>query len=309
MPAYNAQNYLDECIQSIILQSFTQWELIIIDDGSTDKTPQICDMYSKSEERITVLHKGNAGVSVARNIGIEHAKGKYIAFVDADDILSIDSLKLRVNTIKNSEMAIAAYETFDKSGSIIDKMPECKCFKWNKKQALRNILVSGEIGYQGYLWNKLFKRTIIIENNLKFVPEIAYNEDRLFCISYLMHCSNVNLSNEIVYKYRLNENGAMASLELMTDRDYNKIMSEFNAYDYMCALMATYNKDLYHICALDAQQRACDLYKQVVDSEIELKRGMRNCIRSYGIKVIGARFRIISAKQQIKVLAHMILKR
>lgn len=309
MPAYNAEKYISKCIESIINQSIKEWELIIIDDGSTDSTGQICEGYKKNDTRIQVFHQKNSGVSIARNKGIENAGGTYIAFVDSDDILTPDSLKNRIQLIKDSDMAIAAYEIIDQHEKNIKRMPECKKYFWNRNQGLHNVIIGEEIGYQGYLWNKLFVRKIIMDNELKFLPGIAYNEDRLFIVEYLLCSKKIHLNDEIVYVYRQNEDGAMGYLNKMKDNDYDKIVSEFIAYQKMCDKLKIYDNDLYHLCATDAQRRAYELYRNVPSTEKKLKRGFRYYIRKFGSQAFYFGQGSLSFKKKIKILAHTILGR
>ena len=97
VPAYNAEKYVEECMKGILSQSFRDWEMIVVDDGSTDQTPELVDHFAKDDDRIRVIHQKNGGVGKARNTGQDAATGVYIAFVDADDVLPVDSLKTRVD--------------------------------------------------------------------------------------------------------------------------------------------------------------------------------------------------------------------
>ena len=114
MPVYNAQKYLEESLNSILCQTFDDFELIIIDDGSTDNSYEICERYKEKDERIIVIHQINQGPSVARNIGIKKAIGKYIVFCDSDDILDKNALSLLYNAMEkyNADLAICGYSRF-----------------------------------------------------------------------------------------------------------------------------------------------------------------------------------------------------
>lgn len=308
MPAYNAERYISECIQSIINQNIKGWELIVIDDGSTDTTLQLCKSYAKADARIKVFHQKNAGVSVARNRGLEKASGKYIVFVDADDILPKDSLKIRIQLMDNADMGIASYELIDSCGKRIETMLPCKQSFWNQRQAISNIVVCyGKIGYQGYLWNKIFLREIVVNNKLRFEPQIFYNEDRLFVVEYLLYSQKIRLCNDNVYKYRQNENGAMGCLLTMKDEDCDELLTEFISYKKMCDILKGFDKNLYHLCAADAQGRACWLRKEVRESEKKLKKNYRKCIRIFGIQAFYFGRGSLPLIKRIKIFAHVIL--
>ena len=146
-PAFNVQDYIEKFIISVQKQKYTDWELIIIDDGSTDSTPMIIDEFSVLDERIKVYHKKNEGVGVARNIGIKMAKGKYVIFADSDDELAPGSLENRVKRIQGYDMAIAAYATRDMKRQEAVKMQfpfEAKYL--NQREALVAILRGDEFG-------------------------------------------------------------------------------------------------------------------------------------------------------------------
>lgn len=141
IPLYNAQKYINECIQSILTQTFENWELILVDDGSTDDTLSICRSFEKKDCRIKVIHQENAGVSVARNTGIKAAEGNYLVFADGDDQLTADSLKCRVNLMEQADMGIAGYEIIGKDDVVEERMPSCGKLTLNKREAIKLTLL------------------------------------------------------------------------------------------------------------------------------------------------------------------------
>ena len=100
VPVYNVEKYLDECVNSILDQTYSNIEILLIDDGSTDNSPNICDFYEKQDNRVRVIHQQNGGLSLARNIGIEKSQGDFIVFVDSDDYISTDMLEVMINEMK-----------------------------------------------------------------------------------------------------------------------------------------------------------------------------------------------------------------
>jgi len=192
IPCYNTEKYLKKCLDSIINQSYKNIEVILIDDGSTDNTGEICDEYSKVDNRIKVFHIKNCGVSHARNLGIKKARGYYVTFIDSDDYIDETMYEEMIATTSNNKPDIISsgihYET--ENGIIFCSTSNNgkKIYEFNKKEAFYNI-------FNRYLganvWNKLFKKSLIIDNNLFFSENIYSGEDLLFV------CQTVNLSNLI----------------------------------------------------------------------------------------------------------------
>ena len=308
VPAFNAEKHVEECIESILSQSFSAWEMIIVDDGSTDRTPEMVDRYAECDNRIRVFHQKNGGVSKARNVGLDAAIGEYIAFVDADDILPVDSLKARVEAVEGADLAIAGYELFE-GDNVLDQMPKCKQNQWNNHEAIKNIIVSGELGYQGYSVNKLFRRSIIEERGVRFKEDITFNEDRLFCVEYAMHCNTIKLTDEIVYRYRIYPENATSSISKKTDADLIRFMSEFSAYDLALATVKGRYKDCFYLGAVEAQFRAVRLKRIVSSQAPRIRKALNHQIRKYGLIAIKAPSRYVRPRKKISVLGHMILLR
>lgn len=184
IPVYNAEKYLSRCIDSILNQSFTDFELLLVNDGSDDHSGEICDDYAKKYSRVKVFHKENGGVSSARNLGLINACGEWITFVDADDYLIVDGLQRYINEInENVDLIIYGYNICNESGYL----------KFSTTVYPKNDLIQKDDGvkimfknsyYNGYLFNKLFRRSIIEDNKIFFNEDVYYNEDRLFCVEY-----------------------------------------------------------------------------------------------------------------------------
>lgn len=304
LPAYNAEAYIETCIDSILSQTYPRWELIIIDDGSTDRTPEICANFVEADARIKLIRQQNRGVSAARNVGLENATGEFVAFVDADDLLPANSLSDRVELIADAELAVCGYTMLD-HGAAKRRMPQCSKNAWVGDEIVENLAVPGELGYQGYSVNKLFRRDIIEGNGLRFAEDIAYNEDRLFCVAYALHCQKAALSNVEVYFYRQTETGAMASIAKMNDAEYKKYMSEFVAYDRMIKMLEQ-KKVCYRICT-NAQGRASYYSRIVPRNQKNLYRGIKRKIREYGLLLLAAPRQEVSTINKFKALAHMVL--
>lgn len=203
IPVYNTEKYLHKCIDSILNQSFYDFELILIDDGSTDNCPIICDEFSKTDKRIKVIHQKKQGVSSARNKGIEIATGEYIYFIDSDDFIESKLLEICLKKIENFDILVFNYNLINEKGNIykFNKYPSNTYLtEEDKFYFLINILLNTQIG--AFVWNKLYKRQIIIDNNITFNSNLTFSEDLLFNLIYLLHTSNINCINQSFYNYR-----------------------------------------------------------------------------------------------------------
>lgn len=211
VPVYKAEAYLCRCVDSILSQTFEDFELLLIDDGSPDRSGEICDEYAKRDCRVRVFHKGNGGVSSARNEGIDNAIGEWIWFMDADDEVDTTTLRnLSPNLDKGYDCIMFGFERIEKKiHNHQDVNP--KVITLNPIEAIKCMYSPLVFSYEGYVWAKLFKTSIINDNNIYFDESIKYNEDRLFCIIYFLHIkSPVLYDTRQYYRYYINENSAMS---------------------------------------------------------------------------------------------------
>ena len=211
IPVYNVEKYLENCLNSIINQTYKDIEIILIDDGSTDSSGDICDVYAAKDQRIKVIHKENGGVSSARNIGLSLATGEYIGFVDSDDYIHKDYFEILLRGISkiNCDLSICSMKTFEGYSNINDEMlqfTEDDFQIFDKDQTFGELLNNKKI--YGYLWNKLFKKELIIEH---FNEEIHFAEDFLFCSEYVKNIKGAIFIDCPVYYYRQNRIGSISS--------------------------------------------------------------------------------------------------
>ena len=213
VPVYNAEKYLRQCLDSILNQSFQDFEVLLIDDGSKDGSGKICDEYVARDRRIKVFHQQNQGASTARNVGITHAQGEWIYFVDADDSLKVDALEYMTSLInEQTSYVMCGFDEYDENG-MQKFMVEPIQHTIDVEQAIMEMFVPTGYYWQGFLWCKLFKSSIIRKNNLKFNTQITFNEDRLFSVEYLCHSvGKVAFSTIPVYNYSIHSSGLTASL-------------------------------------------------------------------------------------------------
>lgn len=214
IPVYNVSQYLNECIQSVINQSYQNFECILIDDGSSDGSEIICDQWTQHDNRIRVIHQPNQGVSKARNKGIAEAQGEYIAFIDSDDWIDSNYLNTLLRPIEESNVDLVvcglqqhySNETFKnysyKTGIIHIERQDTKAFTdINKKFLLFGPVI------------KLYKRTIIQTHNIHFPPEYTYGEDLLFNYNYLEYVKVIYIIDQCLYHYRIIGNGTLSSIK------------------------------------------------------------------------------------------------
>lgn len=222
LPVYNCEKYIEKCLKSIIKQDYPKWELIIVNDGSTDRTEQICEMYLKSEARIHYFPIPNQGVSNARNYGLANANGQYVFFVDADDYLDESCIKNAVKESKNSDsdIVVMAHYEIDADENVIkanDKFQENEILL--NTEVIDSFLLTDKIGWE--IWGKLFKRDLL--KNLTFREDRRIAEDALFLFDALLKSKSISLLKEYGYFYRSNMSSVMA--EKFSEKNFDILLS------------------------------------------------------------------------------------
>lgn len=223
IPVYNAEEFIDRCLQSAITQDYDNLEIIVVDDGSTDKTAEKLAAYA-ADPKVRTFRIPNSGPSVARNTGLEEAKGKYLSFLDADDWLSPNYVSTLVQGMSNtSELGLVVSD-------YIEYAPYCREGKAIKvldlpgsvevSQFIKSLL----LGNVGMLWGKLFNSKIIKERGLKLPENTTYQEDLVFLFGYLQQCEFVHYIPANTYHYnRLNEQSLTKSLTLKHADEFEKV--------------------------------------------------------------------------------------
>lgn len=197
VPVYNTEKYLKRCIDSILEQSYSDFELLLIDDGSKDGSGAICNEYAAKDSRVHVFHKPNGGASSARNVGLDNAKGEWIAFADADDILSPRWLQAFEDGLRmdNPDIVIAGFGMIRVNGHRQNIGISCK---GDVRQCFPQVW---SLEMKGSLCNKLFKLSIIDKYCLRLDTNLSYREDEEFTIKYLSYCSELVCIDEPTYRY------------------------------------------------------------------------------------------------------------
>lgn len=213
VPIYNSERYLHRCIDSLLLQSFEDIEIILVDDGSRDNSGTICDDYALKDKRIKVIHQPNQGVSVARQTGLDNAKGKYVIHVDADDWIEPTAIELLYSKAKNdnADMVISDYwiESDNQEPFLVKQN-----FEETTSYQILLRLIKQELF--GSCWNKLVKKEVIDHYHVKFHPtNITFCEDLLFNCKLLSHDIKVSHLNKAIYHYcTYNQNNLTNSLSV-----------------------------------------------------------------------------------------------
>lgn len=203
VPVYNVEKYLPICIDSILQQSFTDFELLLIDDGSLDNSGAICDEYAQKDERIRVFHQKNGGVSTARNLGLNNALGKYICFVDSDDSVEADYLKRLIDALLEDReqigLIIGGFKIYTPEGKDIGEVKLSRNLFYTAD--FGKAFVEDNICKLGYVCSKLYNNSILKINNIRFNEKIHCCEDLLFMLNYLFYCDYLLFNDSLDYNY------------------------------------------------------------------------------------------------------------
>ncbi len=210
---YNGEKYLRECLESVIAQDYENIEIIVVNDGSTDKSSDIIDEYVAIDSRMKAVHKQNEGVSVARNVALNMSNGEYICFLDQDDVLSVDYVSYLFGLIKKHDVEISLTWTADK---FYDKIHEDSDYvKANEQlRVLSGHQTAIEMLYHKIIiapWNKMIKRNLIVRNNILFDPRFYNGEGFAFSVQCFQHAEKTVIGERKVYHYRVGDQETGAS--------------------------------------------------------------------------------------------------
>lgn len=317
VPVYNVENYLERCVNSIINQTYKNLEIILINDGSSDNSPTICDKFAEIDNRIVVVHTTNGGVSSARNKGIDIATGDYVEFVDSDDYIEPNCVETLVNKIQDNDLVICGYNLKnDKNTFVAFEEESVLDFRINQKQffkALKQFMINSPC-------NKLYKKELI---TTEFDVNYSLGEDTLFNLQYLKNCHNIVLIKEVLYVYNyLNEN-SLVHTKINTLKDFknywNKIFkfSEdyFKGSDYIKELNAIFIKStmsqVINICLKNEYKY--NEFKKVFNTYRnleEIKQSLRNFSNNAFTKnKFYGKILTIIFKLKLKPIFYIVLKK
>lgn len=288
MPVYNAEKWVAESIQSILNQDYNNLELICIDDGSSDNSVEIIKRFQINDNRVKLFEQKNSGVCSARNLGIENAKGDYIAFIDADDIALKNMYSCLINLLEKeqSDISFCAFTRFFPSGKQLttteysfDRLKnnpqDIKYFLYTTPSVINeNIIKTKDI--HGSCCRSIFKKNIIVQNSIRFTKGITFAEDQVFMLEYLLYCNKISYTDKSFLMYR-------ANTKRWVYRDYYD--SHMRLLDRQLFLL---DKNKYYSKGEKRKISAYlkySIYMMITNDELMFKENADDIIKNYDVKL------------------------
>lgn len=206
IPVYNAQDHIRKCLDSLLVQTYENIQIVVVNDGSKDSSGQICEEYAKRDSRVKLINQPNGGEGAARNTGLREADGEYLCFVDADDYVKPDFVEKLYNLQKQNNSGLSICGFTELKGDTVINETHGDIERMNQAEAMEKLL--REDSFKGYVWNKMFRMNIIRENKLKFDITLAVWTDVLFVFDYMQHIDSVTFDPTPEYYYIYVENSA-----------------------------------------------------------------------------------------------------
>ena len=241
VPVYNAEPYLDNCLDSIAAQTWGNLEVWLVDDGSTDASPALCDARAAADSRFHVLHQANAGVSAARNAALERATGQYLQFVDGDDWLTPDATETFVHTAESTGADLVLVHFYRVAGGRLIQRGHIKTEGVLTRQEFAGEMMKAPANYYyGVLWNKFYRRSIVEAQHLRCSSQVSWCEDFLFNLDYIEYARLIATVPKPLYYYRKREDSLVntqASLrrtiatKRMTFDCYKELYQKLDLYE------------------------------------------------------------------------------
>ena len=274
IPVYNVEKYLDRCVESVVNQTYKNLEIFLVDDGSPDNCPQMCDDWTKKDARIKVIHKENGGLSSARNVALEILSGDYLTFIDSDDYVRQDMLEIMLDRIfkDNSDMAICNYERFSDN-------PDDE--QWDNTHPLKNEVISREEAHKricfGEYWHyvlaccKLYKSELF--EGFEF-PEGRLHEDMFTSHLIIDKCNSVSCVEDALYYYYQNDESISNTFDIRSFDIMDSYLVRFDFY---------YGKELYSCAAENLRVMIFKMYKfkESFPEDSEVKKKLREYKTKY----------------------------
>lgn len=257
VPIYNAEQYLSRCIDSILNQEYTDFELLLVNDGSTDSSGAICDSYAVKDSRIRVIHKENSGVSDSRNLAIDQAQGTYLQFLDSDDWITPDATKLFVRAAQEYHCDLVISDFYRVVGERLAQKGDIEEDNVMTKEEFASHMMENPADfYYGVLWNKLYRRDIIEKYHLRMDVTISWCEDFMFNLEYIRHAEVFYALQAPIYYY-VKTKGSLASQGASIS---NTIKMKMMVFEY-------YNNFYKHVFdENDYEKKRLQVYRFLVDA-------------------------------------------
>ena len=255
VPVYENEKEIGPCLSAILQQSYKNIQIIVINDGSRDHTQKICEKYQESDSRIEIFYKENEGAGAARNDGLNVARGEFICFIDADDLVSEKYVEKLVDAVEQFDMAICYFD--DKKNEKLFWNEKISCNRDEIYCRMLNPYYQSDLRCYGYLWNKIFRRELIERNNIRFENKYKMWEDMLFCCKYVEKIHSACVIKDVLYFYNRNNEKSIShvlNFETMevwdeTAEEVNEIVKKLNLEEklnYKDVLCDLYMKTLIY---------------------------------------------------------------
>lgn len=310
IPVYNVERYLKQCVDSILNQTYRNFEIILVDDGSSDNSSEICDGYKIIDDRVKVIHKENEGVSVARNIGLKFTSGEYIAFVDSDDYWNnANDLGEIVSDLKSSPDFILyrSAKYYQNDGELI--MPKItydkeKFDEYNKIEFFKYISENGL--FPAATWDKIVKRDFLINNHIYFNNNLVSSEDIDWFFNILVNAKDIRFSNTVMYIYRQQRLESVTNnIEEKNVRDlfftivkwtekvsnnndeFKDVLFSFLAYEYsiLIALLPNIKKEIKEELKIEVKKYSW-LLEYNLNPKVKKVKIIYDILGFYGVEII-----------------------
>ena len=257
VPVYNAEKGLARCVDSILNQEFRDFELILMDDGSRDRSGEICDGYARADARVVVVHKENTGVSDTRNQAITRARGTFLQFVDSDDWLTADATKLMVRAAEETGCDLVIADFYRVVGEMVSRKGDIDADQVIGREAFVGFMMENPADYYyGVLWNKLYRREIVEAHGIRMDAKISWCEDFLFNLEYVRYATTFYALRTPVYYY-VKTKGSLV----------NQKISLARTVEMKLAMFECYNEFFKHVLDEEAYERKrLQLYRFLVDA-------------------------------------------
>lgn len=302
VPVFRVEQYLDKCIKSIVNQTYRNLEIILVDDGSDDRCPSMCDEWEAMDNRIIVIHKGNGGLSSARNAGLEIVNGEYVLFIDSDDYIELNAIEKLYNLMMEKQVDIIAFG-YRKVNERYEVLASTKFYSGfielqlekDKLEYIYSMLLQYRNGWEA--WNRLYKVNLIKEYKLQFeANKEIFAEDLCFNLYYFLCCKNVLCTNLHLYNYLIRSNSIMGQQKEIKINEFvelsKKVLELMNKND-MKYCKKNYKYFFIALFSMVLSQIDCNDYnyyaRRIIDRRhclhsFSRARDVITCIKIWGIK-------------------------
>ena len=253
IPVYNGEKHIGECIENLLMQTYRNIEIIVINDGSQDKTKEVIEMYAKQDDRIVVVNKKNEGVSKARNEGILRATGEYIMFVDSDDTIVDNAIEILLEQNDNNDLIIFGFKVEGSKNRKNDTEVLKKIQQNNELKTREKVLqavISTKNNIFGYIWRAIYSKSLLINNEIFFPNGIKISEDYLFLLDAIRNANSIKIISDELYVYKIGESSMsikyiptlLNDMEYVNEWMYNSIVKHNKVFQlgYYCSVANTY---------------------------------------------------------------------